>query len=386
MTLSLAEWSFWVATAIVVYTYIAYPLLISAIASFRRNSNERGSFSPSSVSIVICAFNEEAGIARRVDEVVSHVQTAGFPAEIIVVSDGSTDGTLAALGKFDPQVVRVIGLRENVGKAAALTVGCSDATGEIVVLADARQRWAADTLSRLLRPFSDPRVGGVGGELILESAPGVLAGVGMYWRFEKWLRRQESRIHSTVGVSGSISAVRRAVFKPIPQGTILDDVYWPLAVVMQGYRVVYAPGACAYDRLPAAARDEFRRKVRTLSGNFQLVMRLPAALLPWRNPIYFQYVSHKLARLIVPWALIAMLAVSAFLSGVGYKFIALLQAVAYLLAILGLVVPRLSRSRVCGSAASFLVLNAAAWVGFWVWMIGASERSWRKVDYVDISS
>src|SRR5205085_1989176 len=143
----------------------------------------------------------------------------------------------------------------------------------------------------------------VSGDLVVIAGPGAVAGVELYWKLEKWLRRQESRVGAQVGVTGAICAVRRELFTPVPPGTILDDVYWPLGVVMRGYRVVHDSRALAYDRLPERVRDEFRRKVRTLAGNFQLAARLPAALLPWRNPIWGQFLSHKLARLVVPWAL-----------------------------------------------------------------------------------
>src|SRR5215470_5324190 len=109
---------------------------------------------------------------------------------------------------------------------------------------------------------------------MLESALVVMAGGGLYWRFAKWLRQKESLIHSQVGVSGAIAAVRRELFRPIPHGTLLDDVYWPLQVAMQGYRVVHDDRARAFDRLPENPRDEFRRKVRTLAGNFQLARML----------------------------------------------------------------------------------------------------------------
>src|SRR5207249_10681512 len=131
----------------------------------------------------------------------------------------------------------------------------------------------------------------------------------------------ESQVHSSVGVTGAICAVRRRLFPGVPQGTILDDVYWPMHVAMQGYRVIHDQRARAFDRLPERARDEFRRKVRTLAGNFQLAVRLPQTLLPWRNPVWWQFVSHKLLRLVVPWALLAMLVISSVLPGWLYPLL-----------------------------------------------------------------
>jgi cellulose synthase/poly-beta-1,6-N-acetylglucosamine synthase-like glycosyltransferase len=207
-----------------------------------------------------------------------------------------------------------------------------------------------------------------------------MAGVGIYWRFEKWLRRTESCLHSSVGLTGAICSVRRDLFRPIPTGTILDDVYWPLRVVMQGYRVVHDDRAMAYDCLPARTRDEFRRKVRTLSGNFQLVVRLPSLLLPWRDPIWWQFVSHKLARLLVPWALLGALTLAASLGGTLYLSLFFIQVACYLIGLAG-VIGLGKRSRAVSAASSFLVLNAAAWMAFWVWITGRSARSWGKVAY-----
>jgi hypothetical protein len=184
-----------------------------------------------------------------------------------------------------------------------------------------------------------------------------------------------------VGVSGSIAAVRRELFRPIPAGTLLDDVYWPLCVAMAGRRVVHDERAVAWDRHPDCPRDEFRRKVRTLSGNYQLFARLPAALLPWRNPLWVQLVSHKLCRLLVPWALIAALVLSARLPGWSYSAAFWGQVVAYAVAVAGMREPVGARFRPSAVGASFLLLNAAAWVAFWVWISGRASRSWTQARY-----
>jgi cellulose synthase/poly-beta-1,6-N-acetylglucosamine synthase-like glycosyltransferase len=272
-------------------------------------------------------------------------------------------------------------LPANLGKAVALTEGCAMARHEIIAFADARQTWGADALQRLLENFSDPEVGAVSGELVLESAPGVMAGVGLYWRFEKWLRQSEGVVRSMVSVTGAICAVRRALFQPIPPGTILDDMYWPLAVAMRGDRVVFDGRARAYDRLPERVHDEFRRKVRTLSGNFQLVALMPACLSPFRNPVWLQLISHKLLRLAVPWALLGLIGFGAALEGPVYRALLIAQVLGYALGLAGLSRAIATRSRLASAAASFLVLNAAAWVAFWVAISGGAARSWGKATY-----
>ncbi len=376
----LLETIFWSCVACIAYPYVVYPLVLAAVARLWTRPARAASGVRPSVSIVLVARNEEAAIGRRIREFAGLIGASGLRGEIIVVSDGSTDGTAQAARAAGAGIARVLELTTNVGKAAALSAGCAGASNDVLVFADARQTWAPDALGRLLENYADPSVGGAGGDLVVEEAPGVLAGVGLYWRFEKWLRRTESRLHSSVGLTGSICSVRRELFRPIPPGTILDDVYWPLRVVMQGDRVVHDDRARAYDRLPDRARDEFRRKVRTLSGNFQLVARLPSLLLPGRNPIWWQFVSHKLARLLVPWALLGALGLAATLGGPLYRSLFLVQVSCYLIGLAG-VIGLGTRSRVVSAASSFLVLNAAAWMAFWVWITGRSARSWGKVAY-----
>ncbi len=374
------EICFWAAAACVLYPYLIYPLLAGALARLRGRPVRAAGPPPRSVSVVVAAHNEEGAIVRRIDEMTTLLDAAALEGEVIVVSDGSVDNTAAAARAYPDRRVRVLELSDRSGKAAALSKGCAVAVHEILVFADVRQTWAADALPRMLANFADPEVGAVSGDLIVRDADGALAGVGLYWRFEKWLRRQESRLWSGVGATGAVSAVRRELFRPIPPGTILDDVYWPMEVALDGYRVVHDEQAHAFDRLPERTRDEFRRKVRTLSGCLQLARRLPTVLLPWRNPVWLQFVSHKLLRLLAPWGLLALLVASLLAPGPFYRAAFVCQAVCYVAAGLGLWTSA-SRFRPFAAAASFLVLNAAAWAAFWVWITGRTERSWVKATY-----
>lgn len=372
----------WLSAACIAYTYAVYPLLMAILARLRRQAVRAGTSYPESISVVLTAYNEEAALDRRLQELTGLIAASGLEGEVIVVSDGSTDATAMIARAYPEKRVRFIELPQRMGKAVALTEGWAAARHEIVVFADARQSWEPEALKLLLENFTDPTVGAVSGDLVLEKAPGVLAGVGLYWRFEKWLRQQESRAYSMVSVTGAISAVRRHLFRPIPPGTVLDDVYWPLNVTMQGYRVVHDARARAHDCLPERTQDEFRRKIRTLSGNFQLLTRLPCALLPSRNPVWFQFLSHKVLRLAVPWALLALLFSSALLwTGPLYRVLFGLQIAFYLFALAGLQDRARLRLPGMSAAASLLVLNTAAWLGFWVWISGGASKSWGKVLY-----
>ncbi len=375
------EWLFWICFGIVAYTYFLYPIFLVALNLAMRRDRHIGPVQ-TSVSILVPIHNEEQNLERRLDELARLIQASGMPGEIIVISDASTDRSVEIARRFSERGVRVLEMPAKQGKAAALNAGAAAAQHELLIFADARQRWADDALLRLTENFADANLGAVSGDLVLESAPGVLAGVGLYWRFEKWLRKQESRLGSQVGVTGAISAVRRALFHPIPPGTLLDDVFWPMHVVLQGYRVVHDERANAFDRLPERPHDEFRRKVRTLAGNYQLLTLLPwSALLPWSNRVWWQWVSHKLLRLIVPWALIGMFVSCIFLTENVYQIFLWVQTAAYGLGLLGLIPALGGRIRVLGAAGSFLVLNAAAWLALWVWITGKAGRSWHKVQY-----
>lgn len=380
--MSYPEIGFWLCAGCVLYTYLVYPLVLGVLSRLVRRPIRQLQPAPRSFSIVLAARDEAERIERRLEELTGLLQSSGLEGEIIVVSDGSTDATAALARGFADRGVQVLELPVNEGKASALSLGCAAAQYEILVFADVRQTWAPDVLPRLLASFTDPEVGAVSGDLIIECPPGLMNGVGLYWRFEKWLRRRESLVWSTVGATGAISACRRRLFRPIPRGTILDDVYWPLQVALQGYRVVHNSGAHAFDRLPERPRDEFHRKVRTLSGNFQVVRLLPAALLPWRNPIWIQLVSHKLLRLVVPWALLALLVCNCFLTGPFYLSLLWCQVAFYGLGLLGLWAG--ARHRLAGAVGSFLVLNAASWYAFWVWISGRTGRSWRKTIYTRV--
>ena len=230
------------------------------------------------------------------------------------------------------------------GKAVALNHGVAAAGGEILVFADARQQFSPDAITALVENFDDPEVGCVTGELRLDCEiegdgrePGIGEGVGLYWRYEKWLRRVESEIWSTLGATGAIYALRRSLWQPLPAGTLLDDVLAPMRVVLGGRRTVFEPRARAFDRAAPNAMVEERRKVRTLAGNYQILRLEPRLLLPICNPVWLQYASHKIARLLVPWALLSALLTSGALAFSGWLYLValILQLGFYALAAIG---------------------------------------------------
>jgi cellulose synthase/poly-beta-1,6-N-acetylglucosamine synthase-like glycosyltransferase len=298
-----------------------------------------------------------------------------YPAdrlEVIIVSDGSTDDTNRILRDHASERVRPYVLPQHEGKATALNRGIQEARGEVVVFTDARQTIERAAISRLVAHYADPRVGCVSGELMLTN-PGPQAGgtgAGLYWKIEKQIRLWEGIAGSVVGATGALYAVRRDLIVPLPPGTVLDDVYIPLHVVRSGARVVFEPSARAWDTVSGNLRQEFRRKVRTLTGNYQLLQLAPWVLSP-ANPVRFEFVSHKLLRLVVPFALAGMLIGALAQQGRLYLLIGLLQLVFYGLGLMALPRPKIGvLSRIGDVALTFILLNAAAAMAFFNFVTG----------------
>jgi cellulose synthase/poly-beta-1,6-N-acetylglucosamine synthase-like glycosyltransferase len=306
---------FWTAAFIVVYVYVAYPVLLALWARIAPRPVVHEPATPP-VSIVVAARNEADRLAARLDNLLAQ----DYPkdrVQIVVVSDGSIDGTPEVLRRYGHRIDTVYLPRG--GKARALNAGVARARHDVLVFADVRQHFAPDALRALVAPLADPSVGGVSGELVLDcetATPGdsgIGEGVGGYWKYEKWLRRQESLIGSTMGATGAIYALRRSLWQPLPADTILDDVLAPMRAVLASTRVVFAAGARAFDNA-VSAPAELRRKIRTLAGNYQILWLEPRLLDPRANPVWLQYLSHKVGRLVVPYALVAMVISSGVLA------------------------------------------------------------------------
>ena len=350
---------------VVLYAYAGYPLVLLVWSLCQRRIVFRASITPR-VSIVIAAWNEAPRLAARIENCLKQEYPVNR-LEVIVVSDGSSDQTESVVRGYDPNVVRLVALAARQGKAVALNAGVVHATGDIIVFADARQQFSLTAVADLVANFADSSVGAVSGELILESDPANTGaeGVGVYWTLEKWIRRKESESGSVVGVTGAIYAIRRALFTPLPPGTILDDLLVPMRIAMKGYRVLFEDRAKAYDRVSREYRDEFARKVRTLAGNYQAMALCRDLVNPWRNPLWFQFMSHKVCRLAAPFMLVMLFVSSAVLAfRFPYNVLFLAQVAGYSAALIGWGLIQVGvRERWTSAAYTFCLLNYAALVG-----------------------
>lgn len=359
------KWLFWASALLTAYTYVGYLAWLWLRAWLRPWPVRRGEHEPA-VSIVLVVRNEE----QVLEEKIQNLLGLDYPADrcqIVVVSDGSTDRTETILRNCgsNPRVHAVLNQLAR-GKALSLNDGIMVAQGEVVVFTDARQKIEVGAIRVLSQSFVDPEVGCVSGELMLgHKATGESRhGTGLYWQMEKRVRELEAASGSVVGATGALYAIRRELLTTLPGGTILDDVYLPMQVVRQGKRVVFDGRARAWDSADLGASWEFLRKVRTLTGNYQLLQLAPW-LLSRANPIRFEFVSHKLLRLAVPFLLLAMLLSAAFIAHPFYRSVLVLQLAFYALSLLAMIRMKTGfLTRLADASFTFVVLNTAAMVAF----------------------
>jgi poly-beta-1,6-N-acetyl-D-glucosamine synthase len=364
---------FWLSFATVGYAYFGYAILLAVYASLSRKPYFAAPMTPT-VSILIAAHNEESRLPAR----LANLNSLQYPPEqvqVIVASDGSTDRTVDILREYAPGVTLVI-LEKAMGKASALNEAVDFATGEIFMFLDVRQTIEQNALAELVSCFADPQVGAVSGELLLETDSGASSedALGIYWKIEKAVRKLESATGSVVGVTGAIYAIRRELYVKMPAGTILDDVFVPMNVARMGKRVIFQPSAIARDRIFSEPGKEFARKVRTLTGNYQLVRLAPWLLSP-ANPLLFRFISHKLLRLVVPLFLIVMLVASAMVGGGFYRTIFVLQLLFYVAALFGTLSPSTQKFKPVAIANTFVMLNLAAAIAFYNF-VARREKVW----------
>lgn len=372
-----AQVVFWTSVALLAYANLGYPILLFAWARLRPRPFLKGSREPS-VTVVIAAHNEASAIASRVQNLVSST----YPKDrldILLGLDGCSDETAQVARACGSSALRVIEFETRRGKPSILNALVPLATGEIVAFGDARQRYDRDAIAALVAPFADPTVGAVTGDLILTAGTGrpLEQGLGLYWRCEKSIRRNESRVGSVVGVTGAIYAIRRHLFEALPPDTILDDVLLPMRIARRGYRVVFEPRARAYDSAPESLTSEFARKVRTISGNFQLFARETWLLGPG-NPLLLQTISHKALRLLTPALLgLALVANLALLDRPLFQLLLLAQLAFYLLASFG---HRLRHLEIPGLGVPYVVcmLASATTMAFFRHLAGRQRVTWAK--------
>lgn len=339
------------------YLVAGYPLLLAVLARWRPKPI-RKHFTDRTVTVLLAVYNGEKWILAKLESIL-RLDYPRARMQILVISDGSTDQTDRMAVEFRDRGVELLRVPHG-GKAAALNAGMARATGEILFFTDVRQQLEPDALRHLVDCLGDPAVGGASGQIVfVKSNGGGEADVGLYWRFEKWLREKLTAVDSLLVATGCVYALRRELARPLPAAALIDDAYLPLAAVLSGYRFVFEKRAIAYD-YPTQLDMEFQRKVRTLAGLFQVVRSYPR-LLNVFMPVGFHFFSYKLGRLLLPYALLLMMVSSFWLPGIWGRVAIGGQALLYGLAAVDHWVPAgFALKRLSAVCRTFVVLMAAA--------------------------
>lgn len=368
-------WTAAFSGAALLYHYLLYPLILRVAAVFAAKKEfAPPAAEPPTFSVVIPCYNEEAHVAAK----VANLRAADYPGErveIIVVSDGSNDGTEAAASSLPG--VRLEAWPERRGKPAALNAGICAAGGEVVVFTDANALLAPGALRALAAPFADPRVGAACGEQVIAAGG---AGEGIYWRYEGFIKRWEAALASPVGADGSLYAVRRGLCRKVPESRlIMDDFYLSLMPVAAGYRLAYAPAAVAYEDALAASGAEFRRKARIMAGSLAALAAVDGRI--WRR-LPWQLVSHKILRWLGPAFLALAFAGAVVAAGAGNVvgwFLLIPQLAFYAAAALAAAVGSARAPVLLRAPYDFAVANAALAYGWGLYFFGRNKPAWQKL-------
>ena len=380
---------FWTLIGLAVYAYAVYPLLIAAIARLKRNQPQPPL--PDQlprVTLFVTAFNEE----QFVDEKIANSHALDYPADrlhLVWVTDGSDDNTNQLLAKYTN--VKVFFEPERRGKVHAMKRGLQLIDTDIVIFTDANTMLSPESVKEMVRLFENPQIGCVAGEKRISSDArqnAASSGEGAYWLYESWIKRNDAAAGSAIGAAGELFAMRRGLYQPISDNTLLDDFEISLRIALTGYKIGYSPRACAIERPSANIAEEMKRKVRIAAGSFQTMLRLGGLFNIFRHPMLtFQYVSHKVLRwVVVPLAMVLIIPLNIYLCAINnfsisniYTWTLAAQALFYAASFIGFALQnkKLNASWIYIPYYFFLA-NKAMWLGFWRFCRNTQSVNWER--------
>ena len=381
---------FWTSFFIVFYSYFGYGILLWVLVKLKkifrksRSGKADSSFQPA-VALVIAAYNEEDYIEEKIENSLQLDYPKGL-LELIFVTDGSTDRTPEIISRYPS--IKLLHQPERKGKSAAMNRSIEHIHASIIVFCDANTSLNKDCIREIVKHYADPKVGGVAGEKkIIEKDINTAAssGEGFYWRYESFLKKLDSDLYSTVGAAGELFSVRKNLFEPAPEGTIIEDFVQSLKVCTKGYVLRYEPNAYAAEAPSASIEEEMKRKVRICAGAFQAMILLKELFNVFRYPVLsFQFISHRVLRwTICPIALIVLLLSNASIVLVGtttfYSLVLILQCGFYAMAIAGwMLANRRIRVKILHVAFYFMFMNLAVFLGFRRFLRNKQSVLWEK--------
>jgi cellulose synthase/poly-beta-1,6-N-acetylglucosamine synthase-like glycosyltransferase len=377
----IAEFIFATAAFLLFYTYVGYPLFVTLL-SFLRPVRATDLKHTPTVSMLIAAHNEEAGIEKKLQQTVA----LDYPAdklEILVLSDGSVDRTDEIVKSFPDPRVRLVRVEPRKGKTNAQNFGVREAKGDVLVFSDATTIYHSQAIRKLAANYADFHVGAVSGRYqYFDAAGDSPTGLGSvaFWNYENLIKRAQSRLGTITGCCGCIYSVRRSVYTDL-NPDIISDLVQPLWAIQKGYRVVFETEALAYEETTQSTQEEFSMRVRVVTRGMRGLLSVPDLFKPWKHPwICFQLVSHKVLRWLVPvFLLILFLANIALVSKPFFAFTLALQIVFYLWALLARYVPIHRTWKILGVPLFFCTLNAAALVSLFKLLRGQKYTVWQPV-------
>lgn len=374
----MSEYLFWISLFFIVYTYFGYPVIIWALSRTRTmpQIEIQGDINWPELSIVIPVYNEKNNINKKIENILA----LDYPSDkinIILVSDGSDDGTDKIFS--NDSRVTFVSYGERQGKPTALNLAIEHVVTEIVVFTDIRQTLDKYAVKYLVKRLILPGIGAVSGELChTESTSTVGKNVGLYWLYEKWIRKSESRFNSTAGVTGALYAIHTKNYFPLRKDTLLDDFEVPMFIIKKNLRVVLETQAKLYDTSQEDIAGEKKRKIRTLTGNFQSFIWNRWLFLPWKNPIILQFLSHKVFRLLVPYAMLICLISAYTANSLFYSVIFWAQLSFYFSGFIGNISTKFKNFKLISIIVVFLELNASAVLALIQFLTGKVKVRWDK--------
>lgn len=373
---------FWFSIFCLVHTYFIYPALLALLSRLIGKKNpEREEFTPN-VSLIIAAYNEEDVISRRIENALS-LDYPKDKLEIIISSDGSTDRTNEIVSSYNDERVVLKAYPANRGRAAVHNDSVKAAKGEIVVFSDANTIFDKDFLRKLVRNFTDPKVGCVSGRLhyLNEDDTSVAENIGLYWKQELFVLEQESKIGTLFLTSGACMAIRKDLFRPIEVYYDIDFIC-PLDVILQGYRVIHEPEAIAYDTMPSSIGGELKARTRIATRNLAGILSRKTLLNPLRHPImFFSILSHKLIKYWGPFFIIvAFLSNALLLDSMFYRVVFVGQLLFYIGALIGWQFERKGKEvPILSTLFSFLLANIGFFRGSLRVLLGRTITTYKSV-------
>lgn len=392
--MSLIEWIFWGLIFVVFYSYLGYGLLLFILIKLKRLLRGTKVVYPITelpeVTLFIAAYNERAYVKAKMENTFS----LNYPKDklkIVWVTDGSDDGTPEEVLRYKNDQTEVLHLPERGGKIGAMNRGMKFITSPIVVFCDANTMLGEESIMRIVRLFTDPKVGCVSGEKRVMSigTEAASATEGLYWKYESTLKKWDAELYSVVGAAGELFAVRRELYRDVEKDTLLDDFMISLRIAMDGYTIQYDPDAYAMEHPSANVKEELKRKVRISAGGIQSVIRLlPLLNLFKYRTLSFQYISHRVLRwtlspLALPFLFILNLVILITnndpISQAFYSLIFIGQLIFYGTALIGWYFESKGiRLKLLYVPFYFTMMNYAVFLGFKRFIKGKQSVNWER--------